>query len=159
MAKARSASPGPKKGATDPAKGKSDSDAKRAPKFKTMFTGAFVLSLLVICSLNTTVFYMTCCIGTAFAALCFVWESKDKEKEKLGLACAVAVAALVLLFFVSGKVHTDSSIKSKIAQGFPDAERAYEFCRTLVQNAEGWAAEDGLEIKFVRQTPWSAIFQ
>jgi len=137
---------------------KTVSDAKLQVTKEIVFTVVFMGLLLVICSFNRTAFVMICCICTAFAALCFVWESKDKTDEKFFLlACALALASLGLLFYVSTNVHTDATIRSKIYQAYPDARNAYEFCRTIVENAHGWAAEEGVDIQFVKKTPWSEI--
>ena len=125
-----------------------------------MFTAVFMVLFVVICFLNNSVFLMTCCICAAFGALCFVWEAQEDDDDKCFLlAVLVAAAALGLLFYVSTSVHTDATIRNKIQDGFPAAKRAYEFCRTIVENAEGWAAEEGVDIKFVKQTPWSKFFK
>lgn len=137
---------------------KSAPDAKMQVTKELVFTTAFMGLLLAICFCNKMAFLMIVCICSALAALCFVWESQDNPDENaFWIACAVALASLMLLFYVSVNVHTDATIRSKIYKALPDARKAYEFCRTMVENTHGWAAEEGVYIEFLNGTSWSEI--
>jgi hypothetical protein len=123
-----------------------------------IFTVVFMTLLGMICCNNSMIFLMTVCICTAFGALCFVWESKDKKDEKFFLlACALALTSLGLLFYLSGGVHTDATIRSKIYHAYPKARKAYEFCEFIVANTPGWAAEHGVNVEFMKEKSWSDI--
>jgi hypothetical protein len=153
--------------------GKTAGDA--APKAKDeaslgkegIFTLLFLCFFGTICFFHQTAFLMSVCIGTAFASLCFIWEAKKTKRKtddksadvKFFAACAVAMIALVVLSLISGTVHTNSSLAHKLNGAFPDAKRTYEFCRIMAKNVHTWAAEDNVDIEFLKQTEWSKLFE